>query len=290
MLTAILVPVLVAAGTAAPLVGPAAPAPGDPSVRVSVEHASAALRPTRVSTPGAAVATDTVPTRITVRAVSHDAKVIGSNVGGARITIRDAGTGELLAEGVQEGTTGSTELLVVEPKRRGRAIYGANGAAGFTAEVALAEPTRVEIAAEGPLGTPHAMQRSAKTLLLVPGVDLVGDGIILELNGFTVRIEEPGVDVEPGAAIPVRAHVEMLCGCPIEPGGLWDADRIRVLARLVRDGRVVAERELDYAGSPSTFAGEIIPPPSAGPAELRVLALDPARGNTGIARSRVLVR
>jgi hypothetical protein len=235
------------------------------------------------------VSADTIPTRITVRAVAHDAKVIGSNVGGARITIREVATGELLAEGVQEGTTGSTELLVVEPKRRGQAIYGAGGAAGFTAELALAEPTQVEITAEGPGGTPHAIQRSTKTLLMVPGVDLTGDGIILELNGFTVRIEEPGVDVRPGAPIPVRAHVEMLCGCPLEPGGLWDADRVLVLARLVRDGRIIAEEELDYAGSPSRFVGEITPP-DAGAAELQVLALDPARGNTGMARSRVFAR
>lgn len=232
---------------------------------------------------------DTILTRVTVRAVAHDAKVIGSGVGGARITIEDVATGRVLAEGVQEGTTGNTGLLVIEPRERGRLTYAADGAAGFTAVIPLAEPTRVRVTAEGPLGTPHATQQSSKTVLLVPGVDLTGDGIILELNGFTVRIEEPAGPAGAGSPIAVRAHVEMLCGCELEPGGLWDADRVRVVARLVRDGRVVSEQELEYAGSPSTFVGEIVPT-AAGPAELQVLALDPSRGNTGIARSPVTIR
>jgi hypothetical protein len=239
-------------------------------------------------------ARDTI-TRITVRAVSHDAKVIGSGVGGARITITDAVSGRVLAEGVQEGSTGSTRLLVVEPRERGTPVYGAAGAAGYTAGIRLSEPTRVRVTAEGPLGTPHAVQSASKTLLLVPGVDLVGDGIIIELNGFTVRLEEPApghrgeLVVEPGAPLPVRAHVTMLCGCPLEPGGLWDADRVRVIARLVRDGRILVERELDYAGSPSTFETTLTPP-SPGSAVLRILALDPERGNTGMTRAALRVQ
>ena len=58
-------------------------------------------------------------TRITVHVLSHDAKMIGSSMGGARVTIRAVDTGELLAEGVTRGTTGDTEKLVVEPARRG---------------------------------------------------------------------------------------------------------------------------------------------------------------------------
>lgn len=223
------------------------------------------------------------PTRVLVRAVSHDAKVIGSNVGGARITIHDVASGEVLASGVQKGSTGDTRTIVVEPRARGATVFDVEGTAGYTADLSLEAPTRVEITAEGPLGTPHAAQRAVKTVLLVPGVDVVGEGVILELNGFTVVIESPTERAAFDGTIPVRARVTMLCGCPIEPGGLWDADRIRVVARIVRDGEVVAEAPLPYAGETSTFAGSV--PSADGAAELQVLAIDPARANFGIARA-----
>lgn len=225
----------------------------------------------------------TDPTRVLVRAVAHDAKVIGSNVGGARITIRDAASGEVLASGVQEGSTGDTRAIVVEPRARGATVYDVEGTAGYTAELDLDRPTRVEIAAEGPLETPHAAQRASKTVLVVPGVDVLGEGVILELNGFTVEIESPTEDVASGPTLDVRARVTMLCGCPIEPGGLWDADRLDVVARVVRDGEVVAESPLPFAGETSTFAGAV-EAPGTGPAELQVLALDPERANVGMAR------
>ena len=62
-----------------------------------------------------------IPTKVLIRAVSRDAKVIGANVGGARITIREAETGKLLAEGIQRGSTGNTQLIMRRPRRRGGA-------------------------------------------------------------------------------------------------------------------------------------------------------------------------
>ena len=92
-----------------------------------------------------------------------------------------------------------------------------------------------------------------------------------------------------GESVPVRADVSMLCGCPIEPGGLWDADRIDVTARLVRDGRVLRETEMSYAGETNIFEGTITPP-SAGSYELVVLAAEPGRANFGRVETRVNVR
>ena len=46
---------------------------------------------------GALVAQET---RITVRVVANDAKIIGTGVGGARVIIRNAATGEVLGVGV----------------------------------------------------------------------------------------------------------------------------------------------------------------------------------------------
>lgn len=243
--------------------------------------------------PASAAAQEAGPeeTTVVVRAVANDAKVIGSGVGGARITIRDAGTGEVLARGLQEGETGSTERIMRAPRERGATVYGTEDAAKFRTTISLRRPTRVEVVAEGPLGTPHAAQRASRTMLLVPGRDVTGEGVVLELYGLTVRVERPAesVEIAAGEALSVRAHVEMLCGCPITPGGLWDADRIDVVARLLRDGAAVREATLSYTGETSTFGGRLAPP-EPGTYELVVLAEDASRANAGVVRRTVRVQ
>jgi len=224
-------------------------------------------------------------TRLLVRVLAHDAKLIGSGVGGARVTVREVATGALLASGVQEGATGDTDAIVRRPVTRGATVFDTEGAASFLAELELDEPTLVEVVAEAPLGTEHATQRGSKTLLMVPGVHIEGEGLVVELNGFTVELLEVG---QEAGRVSVRARVTMLCGCPTEPGGLWDADRIRVLARLVRGDSVVAESELTFAGETSEYAGSVAAP-EPGSYELQVLALDPARANTGMVRDEVRI-
>ncbi len=56
-----------------------------------------------------------------------------------------------------------------------------------------------------------------------------------------------------------------------------------MVARLLRDGDVIAETTLAFAGERSTYAGEL-PLSTAGPAELMILAMDPANANFGWAR------
>jgi len=227
-----------------------------------------------------------VPTRLLVRVLAHDAKIIGSGVGGARLTVKDVHTGAVLATGTQEGGTGDTGLIMRTPWTRGETRFDTEGTASWLATIDLAEPTWVEVVAEGPLGFEEALQRGSKTLLMVPGVDVVGEGLVVELNGFTVVIESSEGSVDH--ALAVRAKVTMLCGCPTEPGGLWDADRFDVVARLVRDGRTAAEASLSFSGETSIYKGNIVAP-DAGEYELQVLALDPERANNGMARRMVTV-
>lgn len=236
------------------------------------------------------LAAQATPTRVLVRVVANDAKIIGSNVGGARITIRDAESGEVLAEGVQEGSTGSTELIM-GARERGETVFDTEGAAGFTATLELARPTRVTIAGEGPLGTAHAVQAATKTVLLVPGRDVLGEGVILELNGFTVELPAPsdGAEVAAGEPFDVRAHVTMLCGCPTEPGGMWDSSAYEIVARAVRGGEVVAEWPLAFTGTTSEYAAEARLD-AAGEFELQVLAMHPERANFGMAARTIRVR
>ena len=60
------------------------------------------------------------------------------------------------------------------------------------------------------------------------------------------------------------------------------------MARLLRDGQVVAEAPLAYAGTPSTYTGRLAVA-AAGAAEVEVLAMDPSTANFGRARLAVLV-
>lgn len=228
------------------------------------------------------------PTRLLVRVVAHDAKIIGSGVGGARVTVLDAETGLVLADGVQEGGTGDTGAIM-GTRERGATVYDTPGAGSFEATLDLTRPTLVTIDAAGPLDTPHATRTTRTTLLMVPGRDLVGEGVVLTLYGFTVKLERPTGEVPVDAGpILVRADVSMLCGCPIEPDGLWDANRLAVMAQLVREGDVVAETPLSYAGRPNLFEGSIRAG-EPGPYTLRVLAVDEGRANTGMVERRLTV-
>lgn len=229
------------------------------------------------------------PTKLLVRVVANDAKIIGSGVGGARIVIREVSTGKVLASGLQEGSTGNTRFIMVDPIERGGRVFDTPGAAGYTATLQLSDPTQVEIVVEGPLGTEQALQRASKTVLMLPGRDLEGEGVIVVLNGFTVEIQSPAEGVVAGGELEVKARVTMLCGCPTEPGGLWDADHIEITARLVEDGRIIAEVPLTYAGERSTYRGTITLPSSAG-AELQVIAVDVGRANTGMATRALRIR
>jgi hypothetical protein len=160
----------------------------------------------------AAFAVEKIPTKVIVRVVARDAQVIGSGVGGALVRIKNLETGEILAEGKQEGGTGSTERIMVQPRRRGETVYGTFGSAYFEARIPLDRTTQVQIDAEAPLGYPQAIQRGSKTLTLIPGKDVLGDGIVIELNGLIVNILSPSSkeSLKRGETVSVKAEVRML--------------------------------------------------------------------------------
>ncbi len=135
-------------------------------------------------------------TTLRVRIVSCDAKVIGSLVGGCRITVRDVGSGEILARGEHLGGSGDTQAIMKTPRQRGAVVFDTPGTAHFEARFNITEPTLVEVRAEGPLACPHAIQSVTKTTWLIPEEDVRGEGLVMELNGFIVDILEPhGADV-----------------------------------------------------------------------------------------------
>jgi hypothetical protein len=153
-----------------------------------------------------------IPTKVVVRVVAKDAKVIGSGVGGALVRIKNLETGEILAEGKQEGGTGDTERIMVQPRRRGENVYGSSGAAFYEAEIALDRPTQVEIYTEAPLAYPQSIQKGSKTLTLIPGKHVLGEGVIIELDGLIVNVVSPSPkhSLKGGEGVVVRAEVRML--------------------------------------------------------------------------------
>jgi hypothetical protein len=226
-------------------------------------------------------------TSVMVRVLARDAKLLGDAVGGARVTITEVRTGEVLAAGVTSGGTGDTEAIMNRRRTKGAGVFDSPGASGWLAEFELRQPTLVLITAEGPLAYPEAGARASKTLLLAPGAKIGGDGIVLELNGLIVEVLEPpspgeGSRATEGSLAPVRARVRMLCSCPTQPGGLWSVERVS--ARLLDEGQVVAGSELEFSGETSVYTGAVRAP-GPGRYTLEILASDPATGNFGRARA-----
>lgn len=226
------------------------------------------------------------PTSITVRVLSKDAKFIGTSMGGMRVTLRDVQTGAILATGVTKGGTGDTKRLMHEGAGR-RAQMSDASAAKFEATLDLDEPRLIEAEAYGPLAQPQAAHRVVSSQWIIPGRSLSGgDGWVLELPGFVVDVLAPPAHIKLAGAstVDVRANVVMMCGCPIEPKGLWDAEKFEVQAIVSRDGQQVSRLPLRYAGETSQFAGSIAVD-APGTYDVLVYAYDPGNGNTGADRT-----
>jgi hypothetical protein len=227
---------------------------------------------------------DPKPTQILVRVVAHGAMVLGREVGGARVTITDLGTKQVLATGIQEGEAGDQNQIMRTPHLMEEPVYSARPAAAFTATLALERPTLVEVAAEGPLAYPNSMRRTAMTVLLIPGQDLSGDGIVLHLNGYIVEIEHPkaGETLMAKDDVNLKASVRTLSGASVRPHGDWDSRKIRIYGELLIGERIIERLQLFYSNDSGTFdAPFFVPLDKEAPdgITLRVIAADTAAGN-----------
>jgi hypothetical protein len=227
------------------------------------------------------------PTHITVHVIAKGAKFIGTTMGGVRITIRDADTGELLAKGMTAGGTGDTKRIMA-----GKRPVATPDAAKFDATIDIDAPRRIEVTAYGPLARRNTANTVSSVQWVVPGKDITaGDGWLLEMPGFFVDVQEPVMhEFLRGApqTVPLKANVRMMCGCPIEPGGLWNADQFEVTALIRRNGQPAGTAKLSYAGKTSEFAGTLkVDKP--GTYEATIYAYDPKTGNTGLDRTTFIV-
>ena len=227
------------------------------------------------------------PTTVLVRVVAHGAMVLGREVGGARVTITDVTTGQILATGLQQGEAGDQNQIMRTPHMMEEPIYSTRPSAAFTTTLHLQKPALVDISAEGPLAYPGAMQKASKTLLLIPGQDLTQDGIVLHLHGYLVQIERP----KPREAliakddVKLRASVRTLSGSLVRPYGDWDSRKIRIYGEVVIGDRTVERLQMFYDVGSRTFEAPFFVPSLKEVPEgiiLRVIATDLATGNTGM--------
>lgn len=231
------------------------------------------------------------PTTILVRVVAHGSMVLGKEVGGARITITDVASGQILASGLQQGEQGDQNQIMRTPHLMEEPLYSSRASASFTTTLDLTHPTLVDIAAEGPLAYPASGQRVSKRIWLIPGHDLTNDGIVLALYGYIVQIEHPKPS-EPLIAkddVMLRASIRTLSGSLVRPHGDWDSRKVHIYGELLIGDRILERLQMFYSGEKASFeAPFFVPLPKDAPdgITLRVVAADPANGNFGVGQAK----
>ncbi len=216
------------------------------------------------------------PTAVTVRVIAQDAKFIGTSMGGVRVTLRDARTREQLAQGLTEGGTGETDRIM---RASGRSPARAGeGVAAFLTTIDITEPMLVELEAEGPLGHPASVLRATQRRWILPGQPVTqGDGWVIELPGLVIT---PTTSVA-GDTVTIGAHVQLMCGCPITPGGLWDSADYKVQASLWQSGKQLAAGDLAFVKAPGGYEGAVALP-GKGTYKLVLAAQNIRTGNSGL--------
>lgn len=224
-------------------------------------------------------------TKVIVRVKAKDAKFIGSSLGGAYVIIRNKTNQQILAEGKTSGSTGNTRSIMIEPQKRGRSISDEQ-TAKFLASIDIDEPTFVRIEVKSPINNKQAQASVSTELWLIPGKDILGDGIILEVPGFIIDILKPRthhyipLNSVKDKPFKIQANIVMMCGCTINKGGLWDSDKMEVKGILKKNGSFFREITLSLI-SVNLFEGDVSLD-TPGQYELIVYAYDSESGNTGV--------
>ena len=228
-------------------------------------------------------------TDVMIRAKSKDAKFIGTSIGGARVLVKDGMTGEILAEGITEGSTGDTDKIVKDPIIRGEQLTDED-TAGFLAQLDINKPTFVTVEVIAPVNQRQARITSSTQLWVIPGKNITGDGVVLEVPGFVVDILSPQTHerISSDKIVDITANVVMMCGCPLTSGGVWNADEYEVKAIISKEGKTVQNIDLQIQEKPSTFRGNISLPP--GNYEVAVYAFDPKTGNSGLDKTNMIIQ
>ncbi len=234
----------------------------------------------------------TEPTHIVIRVKAKDAKFIGTSMGGAKIIIRNVETGKILANGLTSGGTGNTQILMSGEHKRYQKL-SEESTASYETTLDIKLPVLVSIEAQSSITKNQNNIQTSTRLWLIPGKNIDGDGIILEMPGFVVTTLAPQnnqtIQLQNGkATVDVKSHVVMMCGCPITPNGLWDANQYEVKAIIHSKNGEITSVPLKYAGTTSMFSGSIAFT-QKGQYEVFLYAFDPVTGNSGVDKITVIV-
>ena len=230
------------------------------------------------------------PTTILVRVVAHGSMVLGKDVGGARVTITDVASGQILASGLQQGDAGDQNQIMRTPRLMGEPLYSSRASAAFTTTVELTHPILVDIDAEGPLAYPAAAQRVTTRTWLIPGQNMTQDGIMLTLYGYIVQVEHPqsGEPLIAKDDVMLRASIRTLSGALVRPHGDWDSRKVHIYGEVLIGDRIIERLQMFYSGDNAGFEAPFFVPPlkdAPNGITLRVVAADPASGNIGIGQA-----
>ena len=207
------------------------------------------------------IASFATETKIIVRAKAKDAKFVGSSLGGAYVIIRDKTNNSILAEGKTVGSTGNTSLIMKTPIERGNSISDDN-TAKFLATIDIDEPTFVNIEVTSPFNNKQAQAKVSTELWLIPGKDILGDGIVLEVPGFIIDILKPrthhyiALSTVKGKPFDIQANIVMMCGCTINKDGIWDSEDMEVKAMVKKNGEYVESIDLSWIET-NLFKGDM---------------------------------
>jgi hypothetical protein len=234
----------------------------------------------------AAVSTFATPTKVVVRVKAKDAKFIGTGIGGAYVVLKNSLTGEVLAKGLTQGASGSTELLLQTRLARSQALAD-NKTAKFEATIDIDDPLLVDVQVTAPVARKNAAITGTTQIWLIPGKPIEGDGLIIELSGFILDILSPtthafiqdsSIKKQP---LQLKVSLTMLCGCTITKGGVWDADRIQVAGYIKKDGVKIKEITLGITKEANIFTAPL-PVTEKGVYQVTVYAYEAGTGNTGV--------
>lgn len=227
------------------------------------------------------------PTKVIVRAKAKDAKFLPATLG-VHVTIRNNNTGEVMAKGMAVGGSGNTELIMADAIKRGQQLTDAN-TSRFEASIELREPTFVDIEVVASTNRRNGTKKVTTQIWLIPGKDILGDGIVVEIPGFIVDILSPTtqqytkLDSIKAGKLALKASITMACGCVISKGATWNSDNFEMKAVVHLNGREVGTVPLNYVGIWNNFEA-VIPIQQKGDYLVYVYAFDPKTGNTGLDR------
>ncbi len=239
-------------------------------------------------------------TEVTIRAKAKDAKFIGSSIGGALVIVRDADTGQILDQGLTTGSTGNTSKIMKEAHDRYTQLAD-EMAAKFVAELELERPKLITIEMLSPYTNRQAQIMASTQIWVIPGKDIMGDGVVMEIPGFIIDILEPqthrfmamsdllnlSAERHKGE-LKIRANIVMMCGCTISKGGLWNGEKMEVEAIVFQNNKKLGTYPMNITDTVNIFEGNI-PLKDTGSIEIIVTAFDPQTGNTGVDKVNFVV-